>query len=56
MELKCIPNKYQHRDVDTRTLAGLKKAEWYKAHGWEIVAVGIYTISFRRINPKYKEA
>ena len=54
MEPKCIPNKYQHRDVNTSTLAGLKQAETLKAQGWQIVAVGLWTISFTRINPKYQ--
>ncbi|MDE2019111.1 MAG: hypothetical protein KGJ13_02060 [Patescibacteria group bacterium] len=32
--------QYKYKSVDISTLAGLKKAEWYKAHGWEIVPSG----------------
>ena len=34
----------KYRTVDTRTLKGLKRAEWYKAHGWIIGSVGLNTI------------
>jgi hypothetical protein len=33
--------------IDTSTLAGLKKAEWYHAHGWKISRdYGLFTIQF----------
>ena len=32
--------------VDTTTLAGLKKAEWYHALGWKIARDGLFTIQF----------
>lgn len=32
--------------VDTSTLKGLKRAEWYKSHGWTIGSVGLFTIQF----------
>lgn len=32
--------------VDTSTLAGLKKAEWYHARGWQTVSVGLFLIQF----------
>ena len=45
----------KYRIVDISTLKGLKRAEWYKAHGWIIGSVGFNTIqfykkSFRRID------
>ena len=36
----------KYRTVDTRTLKGLKRAEWYKVHGWIIRSVGLNTIQF----------
>lgn len=36
----------KYRIVDISTLKGLKRAEWYKAHGWIIGSVGFNTIQF----------
>ena len=36
----------KYRIVDISTLKGLKRAEWYKAHGWIIESVGFNTIQF----------
>ncbi len=32
--------------VDTRTLKGLKRAEWYHARGWKMGRTGLWTIEF----------
>lgn len=34
--------------VDTRTLAGLKKAEWYHARGYKMLYTGWSTITFEK--------
>ena len=39
---------YKYKRIDTSTLAGLKKAEWYKARGWKIISTGFYTIVFEK--------
>jgi hypothetical protein len=39
---------YKYKSVDTSTLAGLKRAEWYKAHGWKIISVGLFVITFEK--------
>lgn len=44
----------QYRTVDTSTLKGLKRAEWYKAHGWKIISSGLYLIQFEKKTPKTK--
>ncbi len=36
----------EYKTIDIRTLEGLKRAEWYKAHGWIIGSVGLNTIQF----------
>lgn len=38
----------QYKTVDTSTLAGLKRAEWYKAHGWKIIRTGLFIIQFAK--------
>lgn len=45
--------KYQYKTVTIRSLKGLKRAEWYKSHGWKIISVGFETIQFEKpINKK----
>lgn len=39
---------YKYKDVDTRTLKGLKYAEYLKSHGWKIISVGFYNILFEK--------
>jgi len=39
---------FKYKTVDTKTLRGLKRAEWYKSHGWKIIAVGFWTITFEK--------
>ncbi len=34
--------------VDITTTDGLKKAEWYKSHGWRIIRSGLFTIQFAK--------
>ena len=36
----------KYRTIDVRTIAGIKKAEMLKAHGWKISSVGLDTIQF----------
>ena len=36
----------EYKTIDIRTLEGLKRAEWYEAHGWIIGSVGLNTIQF----------
>lgn len=36
----------EYKTIDIRTLEGLKRAEWYKAHGWKVNSCGIDTIQF----------
>jgi len=38
--------KYKY--VDITTSKGLKRAEWYKAHGWKIIQSSIWTIVFEK--------
>lgn len=40
--------KYNYKTVDTRTLSGLKRAEWLKSHGWRIISSGFTTIQFEK--------
>ena len=40
---------YKQKRIDTNTLAGLKKAEWYKSHGWKIISVGFNSIDFEKL-------
>ena len=39
---------FRYKTVDTKTLRGLQRAEWYKSHGWKIIAVGFWTITFEK--------
>lgn len=39
---------FKYKTVDTSTLAGLKRAEWYQAHGWKIISSGLYLITFEK--------
>jgi len=39
----------KYRSVDTGTLAGLKRAEWYHAHGWTIYSVGLFIWKFYKV-------
>ena len=41
--------KYTYKTVDTRTIKGLKYAEYLKAHGWHIISIGFYTLTFEKI-------
>lgn len=38
----------KYKTVDTSTLAGLKRAEWYHARGWKTVSVGLFLITFSK--------
>jgi len=38
--------------VDTRTLKGLKRAEWYHTHGWTMYAVGLTYVKFTKRSAK----
>lgn len=40
--------KFKYKTVDTRTIKGLKYAEWLKAHGWHIIAIGYLTLTFEK--------
>tara|TARA_R110000824_G_scaffold15186_1_gene63982 strand:+ start:1007 stop:1141 length:135 start_codon:yes stop_codon:yes gene_type:complete len=40
--------KIQFRLIKTDTITGLEEAEWYKKHGWQIIAVGFNTIQFSK--------
>ena len=42
----------KYRNVDTSSIQGLKKAEWYKAHGWKIISSGLFTITFEKSETK----
>ncbi len=39
---------FKYRTVDTSTLKGLKRAEWYGARGWKIINVGFTTLTFEK--------
>ncbi len=36
--------------VDTSTLKGLKRAEWYHARGWKINRSGLFSIQFYKVS------
>ncbi len=38
----------KYKIVDTSTLAGLKRAEWYHARGWKIHSFGLFLITFSK--------
>ena len=40
--------KLNYKSVDTSTIKGLKYAEWLKAHGWHIIAIGFNTLTFEK--------
>jgi len=44
----CTSVSMKYKTVDISTLAGLKRAEWYKAHGWTIYRSGLFTIWFKK--------
>ena len=47
--------RYKYKTVDTTTLKGLKYAEWLKAHGWTIILVSPFNITFEKIINKGKD-
>lgn len=36
----------KYKTIRTNTIQGIKKAEWYKSHGWIVINVGIDYIQF----------
>lgn len=44
--------KYKYKNVDTRTIKGLKKAEALKKSGWKVLTVGVNSILFERVKVK----
>jgi hypothetical protein len=40
--------KLKYEQVDTRSLKGLKRAEYLKAHGWRIISTGLWLIHFEK--------
>lgn len=36
----------KYKSVSTHDLKGLKRAEWYKVHGWTLYRTGFYTLYF----------
>lgn len=43
------------RNIDTRTLEGLKRAERLTAQGWKAVSIGFTVITFERENTKTRK-
>jgi very-short-patch-repair endonuclease len=40
--------RFKYKKVEIRTVKDVRRAEWYKAHGWKIISVNPISIMFEK--------